>query len=575
MDVAQAIAQAILDGFDERYRAFRETAVAAQARFERADWAAVRAASRDRIDHYDRRVSAVVAAIVAAHPRARSDEAIWPLVKRAFIGLLYDHKQPELAETFFNSVACRVLDRTYYRNEYIFWRPAVSTEYADTDEPTYRCYYPLAHGFRRSLRAIVEDFGLRLPFEDLRRDLRRAVRVLHEDFDHAMEREPNFHVQVLSSLFYRNTSAYIVGRVVNGNRLHPFAVAIRHVEGGGALAIDALLLTEAAVGRLFNVARAYFTVDMQVPWATVRFLRTLMPTHTGAELYTAVGLHKQGKTLFYRDLQEHLKHSTDRFVEAPGVPGLVMLVFTLPSFPFVFKVMRDEFRPPKQTTHAEVEAKYVFVKHHDRVGRMADTFEYSSVAFPLSRFDPALLAALESQCGARVARDGDRLVVEHLYIERRMTPLDLYLRSADEPEARAVIREFAAAIRELAAADVFPGDILCKNFGVTRSKRVVFYDYDEIAAVTELSFRTMPAARSETEEMAAEPWYYVGPEDVFPEEWPTFMFTSERDRRLFREVAPELADARWWRARQEEIRRGENREVLPYAEGGRFGVRFG
>jgi isocitrate dehydrogenase kinase/phosphatase len=571
MDLAHEIAQAILDGFDERYRAFRETAAAAQDRFERADWPAVRAASRERIDHYDRRVAAVVREIGDRHPRARTDETVWPRVKRAYIGLLYDHRQAECAETFYNSVACRVLARTYYRNEYIFWRPAVATEYADSDEPTYRCYYPLAHGVRRTLRAIVGDFGLRLPFEDLDRDLRRVVRVLGEGHDHARPTEPNFHVQVLAHLFYRNTSAYIVGRVVDGNAVHPFAVAIRHVAGGGALTLDALLLTEAQVGRLFNVARAYFTVDMAVPSATIAFLRTLMPTHTAAELYTAVGLQKQGKTLFYRDLQRHLGHSTDRFVEAPGVRGLVMCVFTLPSFPYVFKLMRDTFRPPKETTHAEVERKYLMVKHHDRVGRMADTLEYSDVAFPLDRIAPELLAELEDACAARVERDGDRLVVEHLYIERRMTPLDLYLRDADEGAARRVLAEFAAAIRELAEADVFPGDILPKNFGVTRSGRVVFYDYDEIATLDEVTFRRLPVARTEAEELAAEPWFHVGHGDVFPEEWPRFMFASARDEALFRELAPDLLDAAWWRERQARVRRRVIADVLPYPESVRLG----
>ena len=575
MDLAHEIAKAILDGFDERYRAFRETAAAAQGRFERAEWDAVRAASRERIDLYDQRVSEVVRAIGARFPGARVDESLWPRIKQSYIALLYDHRQPECAETFFNSVACRVLDRTYYRNEYLFWRPAVSPEYVDGELPTYRCYYPAADGFRHTLRAIIEDLGLRLPFEDLRRDLRCVVRTLHEDFDPTIERQPNFHVQVLSSLFYRNTSAYLVGRVVNGHDLHPFAVAIRHIETGGALRLDALLLTAAQVGRLFNVSRAYFTVDMEVPWATVRFLRTLMPTHSVAELYTAVGLQKQGKTQFYRDLQEHLKHSTDRFVIAPGVRGLVMMVFTLPSFPYVFKVMRDVFKPPKQTTHADVRAKYQLVKHHDRVGRMADTLEFSSVAFPVARLGEECLAELEAECGSQVERDGDRVVIGHLYIERRMIPLDLFLRDADDGQARRAIGEFGAAIRELAEADVFPGDILCKNFGVTRSGRVVFYDYDEIASLGELTFRRMPAAASHAEEVSAEPWFYVGPNDAFPEEWPTFMFANARDREHFVRTQPDLVDPAWWSARQEDVRRGHTADILPYPDQLRFSVRFG
>ena len=575
MDLSHDIAGAILEGFDKHYRIFREMAVEAQDRFERADWKAVREASGQRIDLYDLRVQEAVAVITERFPAARADESLWPQIKRAYIELLYDHRRAECAETFYNSVACRVLDRTYYRNEYIFWRPAVSTEFVDADQPTYRCFYPATQGFRRTLVAIVESFGLRVPFEDLRRDLRCVVRALCEHFPAPRVRHPNFQVQVLTSLFFRNTGAYVVGRVINGSDEHPFAVSIRHAAGGGALRLDALLLTSAQIGRIFSLARAYFTVDMDVPSAFVRFLRGLMPTHTAAELYAAVGLQKQGKTLFYRDLHEHLKHSSDRFVVAPGARGMVMVVFTLPSFPYVFKVIRDSFKPPKQTTRAEVRRKYVLVKHHDRVGRMADTFEYADVAFPHARLDAALLAELETSCASVMDRDGDRVILRHLYIERRMTPLDLYLRDADNAQARHAIQEYGRAIRELAETDIFPGDFLCKNFGVTRAGRVVFYDYDEVSALTEVVFRRLPAARDESDELSAEPWFHVGPNDVFPEEWPTFLFPAGRDRELFLGLHPDLVDVRWWEARQRDIRNGVMADLYPYPDELRFPVRYG
>jgi isocitrate dehydrogenase kinase/phosphatase len=570
-DLPQEIAAAILEGFNERYQAFRISAAQAQHRFERADWPAVRNASLERIDEYDRRVHEAVHEIGGRFPAARVDESLWPQIKRAYIELLYDHHQAECAETFYNSVACRVLDRTYYRNDYIFWRPAVSTDFPDAAQPTYRPFHPATDGFRRTLREVITSFGLRLPFADVDRDIRLVVGALRRGYPGSRVRNPNFHLQVLSSLFYRHRAAYIVGRVINGNERQPFAIAIRHVPGGGALYVDALLLTSDQLGRLFNLARSYFTVDMEVPSAFVRFLRSVMPSHPAAELYTSVGLHKQGKTLFYRDLHEHLRHSTDEFVVAPGARGLVMMVFTLPSFPYVFKVIRDHFRPPKQTTRAEVRRKYVFVKQHDRVGRMADTLEYSDVAFPRARLSPEVLAELEATCGSLIERDGERIVIGHLYIERRMTPLDLFLRKADDAAAERTIREFGRAIRELAAADVFPGDILAKNFGVTRAGRVVFYDYDEMTTLTEVNFRRIPPSRDVADEMAAEPWYSVGPNDAFPEEWPPFMFASPRDRELFRALNADLLDADWWVERQAAIGRREGAEDLPYPEELRLG----
>ena len=585
---ARGIAELILAGFDKHYRLFRELSAGARERFERADWAAVRGATGTRIDMYDQRVFETVEAVTAAFPAAREEDALWPHVKRAFIGLLYDHKQPECAETYYNSVACRVLDRTYYRNDYIFWRPSVSTEFMDGDAPTYRCWYPAAAGLRRTLLDIVESFDLKVPFADLRRDLKHVIRAARAHFPRRLELHPNFQLQVMTSLFFRNKGAYIVGRVINGNADWPFVVPVRHSlgaerlgaerQGGGPadgpLYLDALLLSREQMGTLFSLARAYFMVDMEVPAAAVTFLRQLMPTKPRAELYIALGLQKQGKTLFYRDLQEHLSHSNDHFVVAPGTRGLVMMVFTLPSFPYVFKIIRDTFGPPKRTTRREVMDKYLLVKYHDRVGRMADTLEYSDVALPIARIAPALLQELEASCADSLTRYGEQVVIKHLYIERRMVPLDLFLRDAPPAKALGVIKELGRAIRELAEADIFPGDLLLKNFGVTRWGRVVFYDYDEICYLHEVRFRRIPPPRDYDDELSAEAWFSVGPDDVFPEELPAFIFPDETHRALFMQLHGELADAAWWIAKQEEISAGRQADVFPYPEETRFGLRF-
>jgi len=573
MSAPQAIARTILDGFEKHYGRFREISAAAKDRFERADWAAAREASSTRIDSYDNRVREAVAWVASLYPDARSDESLWPKVKQAYIALLYDHKRPECAETFYNSVACRVLARTYYRNEYIFWRQAVATELIDADQPTWRAWYPTRQGLLHTVSAIARSFELGLPFENLRRDLRRLLVAMRRHLPGRRERHPNFQVQVLSSLFFRGQAAYVVGRIVNGSQEQPFVVPIRHTREGGALYLDAVLLRGEHLSALFSLARAYFMVDMDVPSAYVSFLQQLMPAKSKAELYTSVGLQKQGKTLFYRDLHAGLKHSTDAFIVAPGARGMVMMVFVLPSFPWVFKVIRDEFPPPKQTTREEVRAKYRLVKYHDRAGRMPDALEYSDVLFPATRMHPAVLEELRSTCAGSLERDGDRLVIRHLYVERRMTPLDLWLRRADREQQRHGVEEYGRAIRELAQANIFPGDLLLKNFGVTAFGRVVFYDYDEISPLTDVRFRRLPTARGDDEETAAEPWFHVGPRDVFPEEFLTYLFPAGRLRELFLELHRELLDPAWWMARQDEIRSGAQPDLIPYPEELRFGFK--
>jgi len=571
MSTPQAIARTILEGFEKRYSQFRAISAAAKELFEKADWVGGRDLSRLGIGLYDERVREAVASVLALYPDARTDESLWSQVKQAYIALLYDHKRPECAETFYNSVACRVLARTYYRNEYIFWRQAVATEFIEADDPTWTSWYPTPGNLLSTFGAMARSLGLSLPFENLRRDLRNVLSALRQRFPgKRWERHLNFQVQLLSSLFFRDRAAYVVGRIVNGTQETPIVVSLRHTATGRALRVDAVLLRDEHLAALFSLSRAYFLVDMEVPAAVVAFLHQLMPSKSSAELYTSVGLGKQGKTLFYRDLHAALKHSDDAFIVAPGARGLVMMVFTLPSFPWVFKVIRDEFPPPKQVTREEVRAKYLLVKYHDRVGRMPDALEYSDVVFPLERMSPAVLQELERTCAGSLERDGRRLVIRHLYVERRARPLDLWLQAANEPERRHGLREYGRAIRDLAAANIFPGDLLVKNFGMTGRGRVVFYDYDELSPLTDLRFRKLPGARDQAEESSAEPWFHVGAQDVFPEEFLHFLFPPGPLRELFVELHGDLLEPEWWIARQEEIRAGNVPDLLPYPDEVRF-----
>jgi len=535
---ASEVAHAILAGFDRHYRLVREASARAKTLFERADWATLRVLARERIQMYDQRVLEAVDEMRARFPEAERDESLWPAVKLAYIPLLHEHRQPECAETFYNSVACAVLHRRYYRNEFIFWRPAVATEHLEGDEPAYRSYYPLRKGLRRTLAAIVRGFGLANPWEDLHRDLRSVLRAARARFPRPTRARPSLQIQVLGSLFFRNKAAYAVGKIVNGSEEVPFAVPILQNERG-ELYLDALLLDADQLIILFSFARAYFFVDMEVPAAYVSFLRQLMPRKPRAEMYMCVGLAKQGKTMFYRDLFYHLKHSSDNFVVAPGIKGMVMLVFTLPSFPYVFKVIRDRFAPPKEMDRQTVKDKYQLVKYHDRVGRLADTLEYSLVALPLERFDAALLEELKSEAASNIEFEEDKVVIKHVYIERRMQPLNLYLAEAgadnDAARVRQALHEYGYAIKELAGAGIFPGDMLLKNFGVTRHNRVVFYDYDEIAYMIECNFRRIPPPRSIEDEMSAEPYFSVGPHDVFPEQFARFLVSDPQAREVFLE----------------------------------------
>jgi len=565
------IAQAMLEGFNKHYRLFREASAAAKQRFERRDWLGQQRAQRERIEFYDLRVDEAVQRLRDEFHIDDLSMDSWQQAKLHYIGLLIDHHQPELAETFFNSCTAKLLHRSYFRNDFIFVRPAISTEYIENDEPaalpTYRAYYPSKDTLLETWLRIVHNFRLDVPFENLERDVELVLQAMLSELGGFRPRA-NFQLQVLSSLFYRNKGAYVVGKIINGYTETPFALPILH--GPRGLVIDAALFGEDDLLMLFSFARAYFMVDMEVPSAYVQFLRTMMPRKPRSEIYSALGLQKQGKNLFYRDLLYHLRHSSDRFRIAPGIKGMVMLVFDLPSFPYVFKVIKDFYPPQKDTSREQIQGKYLLVKQHDRVGRMADTLEYSKVAFPRSRIEDELVAELKHFCGSLIEEDGDMLVINHVYIERRMIPLNIYLQEASPEQLAHAVVEYGNAIKDLVAANIFPGDMLWKNFGVTRHGKVVFYDYDEIEYVTDVNFRRVPTPRTEEDEMSGEIWYSVGPKDVFPETFGPFLLGHPGVREVFMAHHADLLDAAFWQKHKDHILAGQVQDVFPYEPHKRF-----
>ncbi len=570
--LALQIATTLLNGFNRHFTIFSKITKGAKARFENADWQAEREASRERIAFYDKRVKDAIADLQSQFSLEPFDSRLWFDVKREYVQLISDHLQPELAESFYNSVFCALFHRDYFGNDYIFVRSAVSTEFIDSDKPSYHVYYPAKRGFRASIKQVLLDSGFNLPFENIDRDVRNICHALiRHTFPRPRRAHLNFQFQVISAVFYRNKAAYIVGRAINSNNMVPFAIPILH-SGKASIFCDAIILGKQGLARLFEFSYVYFMVDHPVPSSIVTFLRRLMPTRNKESIYSAIGFHKQGKTVFFREFLHHLKHSEDELIFAPGIKGMVMAVFTLPSYPYVFKVIRDRFPPPKKTTRQEVLDTYRLVKMHDRVGRMSDILEYSHVALPRDRFSEDLLEELYETCANSISVEGDQIVIKHLYIERRMTPLNIAVADADDAYLDRLMKGYGEAIKELAAANIFPGDLLLKNFGVTGQGkgRIVFYDYDEICYLTECNFRKIPEPRYPEDEFASEPWYSIAANDIFPEQFATFLFADQRVRKAFLKYHRDLLDADFWIQKQDNISNGIYEDVFPYPQKIRF-----
>ena len=554
----RAAAREILDRFDAFSRDRRTITRRARARFEGRDWASGQRDALERLELRDHAVHETVGACRAELGGAARDREPWLALRERFDTEAESRPDAEIARSFFNSVSRRVLGTVGV---------APGTEFLEG--PRRGLGMPRLRRFPREvttgalLRRVLEAYAFAAPYQDLARDARIAAVELDAQLRELPDGQPVDALEMAEAVFFRGKGAYLVGRLRRGRHTTPLCLALVHEPEG--VVLDAILCTEDDLSIVFSFTRSYFLVDAERPQDLVAFLGALMPRKRWSELYTALGYNKHGKTELYREIVRHLESSSDVFVPARGDRGMVMSVFTLPGLDVVFKVIRDRFRPPKETTRQEVMDRYRHVFRHDRAGRLVDAQEFEQLAFPRARFSAEVLADLAAECGEGVRVVEGRVAIRHLYAERRVTPLNLFVREQDEWTARGAVLDFGQALRDLAATGTFPGDLLTKNFGVTRHGRVIFYDYDELSRLTDCVFRDLPVA-AEGDEMGGEPPFYVGQRDVFPEELLPFLGFPGRLRKVFRDVHGELLGARWWRRIQERLRAGEIVDIFPYRE---------
>jgi len=564
-DLPRRTAAEIFGAFEDYNHAFRAITRRAERRFVAREWQLGQRDAVERIELYDRRVEKCLADLVGHLGRHIAEESMWREIKAEFASLIATCPDRKFDATFFNSLTRKVFKTVGMNRDVEF--ASVADEEGESHAPPRPGELPVrSAGPGLDLLPAIEHLLTGAPWARHYADPSVAARFVTDEIAVVLKARfaspTGLQVEVLQTVFYRATRAFLVGKVAGDGWMLPLIIAFAHPDSG--IVADAVMMSEYEVRPLFGFSRSYFHADLPAVEPAVKYLSSIMPGKPVDEIYTVLGRAKQGKTERYRSLFRHLARSTDSFVHAEGIRGMVMIVFTLYSSELVFKVIRDRFAEPKTASREEVMQKYQFVFQHDRVGRLVDAQEFRQVRFPKTRFAPELIEELVTSASATCRVEGNDLIISHCYMERRMKPLDVFIREASPEAARRAIRDYGQAIRDLALSNVFPGDLLLKNFGVSRHGRVVFYDYDELCLVTECTFRDLPAARDDEDEMRAEPWFYVGTTDVFPEQFLEFLGLRGDLREEFLRHHADLLTADYWRELKNSHLAERHLEVVPY-----------
>ncbi len=559
----------LLTGFDDYLHAFAAITKRARHRFERCDWQGMRLDTVERLDLYPKSVDETRVQLAGCLEDQFHQNDAWETLKKCFDETIRHRCDAELAYTFFNSVYRKIFGSLGIETRMTFVNPCKPEPPSDKTMP--QSFQTTTHQISAdTIESLLKHYRFNSEFADLKHEARKSAVIIA---NHLGISHPGCHTTVqldmLATPFFRGMSAYLIGRLQSAGHSHPLVFAIDNSPGG--MHLDAVLLTENQIRVLFSFSRAYFHVETGCPSALVDFLKRLMPNKRPAELYIGLGYHKHGKTELYRDLLEHQRVcSQDLFDFAPGQRGMVMIAFNMPGDDLIYKIIRDRFDSPKQTTAKRVMDKYDYVFKHDRAGRLVDVQTFENLTLEDCCFTPELLTELDREAKNTVCIENGRIVFHHAYVERRVTPLDLFLQTADAAKAKEVVIDYGQAIKDLASVNVFPGDMLVKNFGVTNLGRVVFYDYDELCPLTECRFRRLPQARRYEDELSSEPWFMVGKNDVFPEEFASFLGLSPDLRTIFLDYHGDLLDPTFWWQTQDQIRSGRWFHIRPYTRAQRL-----
>ena len=554
--------QIIYDGFIRYNNYFHRITRRARTRFEQRDWKGHQNDIVDRVDLYEKSVRRIVLALRRTLGPQLTDKNLWHDIRGYFADRLNQVPDNDFIKTFFNSTTRRIFGTEGHDPELEFISSGPTDDLQLIMSLNIR-RYPYWVSLQRIFETILDDFSFRVPYDDINLNAKKISKKIKTYTNEKFSKDVEYlRFEFIDSFFYQAARAYLVGKLIHSEGESPIIIAFKNENRG--ISVDAVFLEEKEISLIFGYTRSYYFADPNSVIGTVHFLKSMLPKKPIDELYTVLGRLRQGKTERHRIFTEHLSKTKDKFVHADGEVGLVMIVFTLPSYNLVFKVIRDTFGAPKTISREDVISKYKLVSKHDRAGRLIDTQEFLNLKFPINRFSKELSKELLKNASISVRKENDNLILKRVYVERRVRPLNLYINEYSFEEAARAIIDYGEAIKDLAKTNIFPGDLLLKNFGVTQHNRIIFYDYDEVSLVTDCNFRDIPESNHIEDEMQADTWYYVGEQDIFPEEFIRFLSMNDELKAEFMKYHKDLLTSKYWRRIKNQHLKGQALLVLPY-----------
>jgi isocitrate dehydrogenase kinase/phosphatase len=552
----RAAAVLILAIYDDFYRQLCEYPHRAQRAFETMDPHASIRISQERLGLYSRYIAEHGPRMLAAFPALAADPAVWDALDRLFMAMIVVRYDADIAFSFAHSIR-RNIGRGLWRPvAYSF--PPPSRLRADSMASVYRRLRVPGRIDAEIVSTALRMPNFSVPFRDLQGDAEKIRVRVEQLLRDAFDGSPPVALDVVEAGFFRDRSAFIVGRwALADDRIAPFVVALLNSPEG--IYADAVLHRVSDIHDLFSSALANFHVTTRLYYQTCVFLFSLMPRRPFGHQYSTIGFNHVGKVAILNEINEQVRRG-HRFQRSPGAAGTVALGFTFDECAYHLKVIRDKptnsYKWGAFPGVAAVSDKYRAVHEINRAGSMLDNVMYFNLRLDRSMFDPALLDEICREAAGSVQVDQDGVYLRQLIMQLKIVPLPVFLETADEDATRAVMLSLGHCIRNNAATNIFNKDLDSRNYGVGRYGRVFLFDYDAVEKLTDVKIRTN-TGREPGEEAVPE-WFFEDGVIFLPEELEHGMqLKSSYARRCFREENCDLLGVEYWQDVQQKLERGE------------------